>query len=108
MTAVVSKKSLVPVRLAPGEEREDTIPAASGSETAAKTTGILLSSVAACIAIATGVATPTIRSTSSAMKFAIIWARTFASALQLSYLISNLTPFSLSISASWDWIFSQI
>lgn len=54
----------MPVTFAPGALSSATKPAPTGSETAANTTGILLSSVAACIATATGVATPTIRSTS--------------------------------------------
>ena len=41
-------------------------------------------SVMPCITMATGVATPTIRSTSSAMKLAMIWLITELSALQLS------------------------
>ena len=69
---------------APGASSESTRSTAIGSETAANTTGIWLSSVAACIAMATGVATPTIRSTPSAMKFAMIWFMTAASALQFS------------------------
>ena len=55
---------------APGLSSEFTSPAPTGSETAEKTIGI--SVVAACIAIATGVAIPTIRSTFSALKFEII------------------------------------
>ena len=43
-----------------------------GSDTAAKTTGMSVPSVAACMATATGVATPIIRSTLSAMKLAMI------------------------------------
>ena len=68
----------------PGFSSEETSFAPKGSETAEKTTGISLFFVALCIAIATGVATPTMRSTLSAMKFATIWLRTFESALQLS------------------------
>ena len=58
------------VILTPDEEA--TRPAPTGSDTAANTTGVLLSSVADCIAMATGVATPTMRSTLSAAKFAMI------------------------------------
>ena len=58
--------------LAPGASLLATNAAPSGSETAENTTGISVPSVAACIAIATGVATPTIKSTWSAWKLAII------------------------------------
>ena len=49
--------------LAPGASRLSTRPASMGSDTAAKITGIPVSSVAACMAMAIGVATPTIKST---------------------------------------------
>ena len=58
--------------LAPGASSEDTSRQLTGSETAANTTGVPLSSVAAYICIATGVAIPTIRSTLSAWKFEMI------------------------------------
>ena len=58
--------------LLPGASRESTSFAETGSVTAEKTTGMSLPYVAVCIAIATGVATPTIRSTSSAIKFEMI------------------------------------
>ena len=51
---------------APGASRESTSPEPTGSDTAEKTTGVSVPSVADCIRIATGVATPTIRSTLSA------------------------------------------
>lgn len=70
--------------LLPGASRESTSPVDTGSETAAKTTGTPLSSVAACMAMATGVATPTMRSALSAVKLAMIWLMRLASALQLS------------------------
>lgn len=54
------------------------------SDTAENTTGVSVPSVLACIRIATGVATPTIRSTPSAWKSEIICSITLASALQLS------------------------
>ncbi len=92
----------------PGLSRESTSPAESGSDTAAKITGILLSSVAACIAIATGVATPTIRSTSLAIKSAIIWLRTLASVLQFSTFTLKVTPFSSPMALRRASIFSII
>ena len=58
--------------LVPGASRLSTRPALTGSDTAAKTTGMSVPSVAACMATATGVATPIIRSTLSAMKLAMI------------------------------------
>ena len=58
--------------------------------------------------IATGVATPTIRSTSSAMKLLIICCITLPSRLQLSSAISKVTPFSCSISASRSRMFLMI
>ena len=94
MMASVFRKSEVPVMLAPGACREFTSPTETGSETAANTTGVPLSSVADCIAMATGVATATIRSTRSASKFEMIWESRLASALQLSREISNVTLFS--------------
>ena len=98
----------MPVRLLPGASRESTRPTETGSETAAKTTGVPDSSVAACIAIATGVATATSRSELSAWKFEMIWDIRLESALQLSYSTWNVTPFSAPMSASCDWMFSTI
>ena len=72
------------MRLAPGASRLSTTPVLTGSDTAEKTTGMSVPSVADCMAVATGVAMPTIRSTSSAIKLAMIWLRTVASLLQLS------------------------
>ena len=71
--ASVLRKSEVPVMLAPGSSKESTSPTDTGSDTAENTTGVPLSSVADCIAMATGVAMPTIRSTcSTSAKFEII------------------------------------
>ena len=70
--------------MAPGFSMDSTSPAPRGSDTAEKTTGTWLSSVALCIFMATGVATPTIRSTPSARKLATICSSTAASALQFS------------------------
>ena len=70
--------------------------------------GVPDSSVAACIAIATGVATATSRSELSAWKFEMIWDIRLESALQLSYSTWNVTPFSAPMSASCDWMFSTI
>ena len=94
--------------LAPGFSRLSTSSAPTGSDTAAKTTGIPLSVVIPCIPIATGVATPTIRSTSSAMKLAIICCITLVSRLQLSSTISKVTPFSCPISPSRSRMFAMI
>ena len=107
-TALVSSASDVPVMLAPGASSEATSPQEIGSETAEKTTGMSVPSVSACIEMATGVATPIIRSTPSALKFEMIWARTFASALQLSYSTSNVTPFCSPMAASCVWMLSTI
>ena len=94
--------------LAPGASSESTNSALTGSETAEKTTGVWLSSVAACMAMATGVAIPTIRSTLSAWKLEIIWFITAASPLGLSYSTWKVTPFSSLISSRRAWIFSLI
>ena len=85
-----------------------TTPEPTGSETAANTTGIAFSSVAPCIAIATGVAMPTIRSTSSAMKLAMIWFSRSKSRLQFCSSISKVTPFSASMAASWALMLATI
>ena len=94
--------------LEPGFSRLSTTSAPIGSDTAANTTGILLSSVIAFMFWATGVATPTIRSTSSAMKSAMICCITLKSRLQLSSAISIVTPFSCSISPSRSRMFAMI
>ena len=70
--------------LLPGASRLSTRSTDIGSETAAKTTGVSVPSVAACMAMATGVATPTSRSVPSAWKLEMIWFIRLASALQLS------------------------
>ena len=51
---------------APGASKGFDESRADGSDTAENTTGVRLSSVAVCMRIATGVATPIIRSTLSA------------------------------------------
>ena len=67
--------------LAPGASMDSTMPEATGSLTAEKMTGSSLSSVAACMLMATGVAMPTMASTSSAWKSEMIWEMIESSAL---------------------------
>jgi len=79
MMAAVFRASEVPVMFSPPSK-----PAAAGSVTAEYTTGISVSSTAASMVAAVGVATATITSTPSATRSAPIWFRLLWSACALA------------------------